>query len=272
MWRGVGSQSACFPWSTPGEPPGGEAAGGVVQLYPTRPAWSTINPMEGGEGEDWYRVTSGTVLIGASHSCCLPYYRGGGKGLVGRRGSGRAWPLSYGRRGHLARRASSTLTRDSSVLTDFYFHSSILSLEMTLPLSLYLLLYLSLLLSLHLIVQSLQAHFILTISHWSSGLTLCFPSQGTWVQIPWGVLLWNRDSPVSVVLLLYHLIMWADQIMSRSVLPGIDPGYYLSSPDTKVIYKNIWCTAVTMSADFPLLQNVWIAVLAIRIWRVLTQY
>jgi hypothetical protein len=25
----------------------------------------------------------------------------------------------------------------------------------------------------------------LTMSHWSSGLTLCFPSQGTWVQIPW---------------------------------------------------------------------------------------
>ncbi len=37
------------------------------------------------------------------------------------------------------------------------------------------------------------------MSHWSSGLTLCFPSQGTRVQIPWGVLKWNRDSPVSVV-------------------------------------------------------------------------
>jgi hypothetical protein len=27
---------------------------------------------------------------------------------------------------------------------------------------------------------------------------VCFPSQGTQVQIPWGVLMWNRDSPVSV--------------------------------------------------------------------------
>ena len=33
-------------------------------------------------------------------------------------------------------------------------------------------------------VESLQSHFILTMSHWSSGLTLCFPSQGTWVGCP----------------------------------------------------------------------------------------
>ncbi len=50
-------------------------------------------------------------------------------------------------------------------------------------------------------VESLQSHFILTMSHYSSGLPVCFPSQGTQVQIPWGVLRWNRDSPVSVVLL-----------------------------------------------------------------------
>ncbi len=48
-------------------------------------------------------------------------------------------------------------------------------------------------------VESLQYHFLLTMSHWSSGLPVCFPSQGTRVQIPWGVLMWNRDSPVSVV-------------------------------------------------------------------------
>ncbi len=34
-------------------------------------------------------------------------------------------------------------------------------------------------------VESLQSHFILTTSHWSSGLPICFPSQGTWVQNPW---------------------------------------------------------------------------------------
>jgi hypothetical protein len=40
--------------------------------------------------------------------------------------------------------------------------------------------------------------------HWSSGLPVCFPSQGTWVQIPWGVLMWNWDSPDSVVSLQYY--------------------------------------------------------------------
>ncbi len=43
-------------------------------------------------------------------------------------------------------------------------------------------------------VESLQSHFILTMSHWSSGLPVCFPSQGTQVQIPWGVLVCNRVS------------------------------------------------------------------------------
>jgi hypothetical protein len=37
-------------------------------------------------------------------------------------------------------------------------------------------------------VEILQSHFILTMSHWSSGLPICFPSQGTRVQIPWGAL------------------------------------------------------------------------------------
>ncbi len=35
-------------------------------------------------------------------------------------------------------------------------------------------------------VESLQSHFILTMSHWSSGLPVYFPSQGTQVHIPWG--------------------------------------------------------------------------------------
>jgi hypothetical protein len=51
------------------------------------------------------------------------------------------------------------------------------------------------------VVESLQSHSSLTMSHWSSGLTLCFPSQGTWVQIYRGGIKWYRDSPVSNVLL-----------------------------------------------------------------------
>jgi hypothetical protein len=59
-------------------------------------------------------------------------------------------------------------------------------------------------------VESLQSHFIPTMSHWSSGLPVCFPSQGTRVQIPWGVLMWNRDSPVRIVSLqvLYYTAYW----------------------------------------------------------------
>jgi hypothetical protein len=40
--------------------------------------------------------------------------------------------------------------------------------------------------SLYDIVESLQSHFNLTMSHWSSGLPVSFPSQGTWVQNHWG--------------------------------------------------------------------------------------
>jgi hypothetical protein len=47
--------------------------------------------------------------------------------------------------------------------------------------------------------QQSQSHFILTMSHWSSGLPVCFPLQGTQVQIPWGVLMWFRDFPVRIV-------------------------------------------------------------------------
>jgi hypothetical protein len=35
-------------------------------------------------------------------------------------------------------------------------------------------------------VESLQSHMILTMFHWSSGLPICFPPQGTQVQIPSG--------------------------------------------------------------------------------------
>jgi hypothetical protein len=51
------------------------------------------------------------------------------------------------------------------------------------------------------LVESLQSHCIYTQFHWSSGPPVCFPSWGTQVQSPGGVLKWNRDSPVSIVLL-----------------------------------------------------------------------
>jgi hypothetical protein len=48
-------------------------------------------------------------------------------------------------------------------------------------------------------VESLQSHLNLTMSHWSSGLPVCFPSWGTQVQFPKGYLCETRISPVSVV-------------------------------------------------------------------------
>jgi hypothetical protein len=37
-------------------------------------------------------------------------------------------------------------------------------------------------------VENLPSHFIHTMSHWSSGLPVCFPSRGTRVQYPGGYL------------------------------------------------------------------------------------
>jgi hypothetical protein len=48
-------------------------------------------------------------------------------------------------------------------------------------------------------VESLQSHCIHTQFHWSSGPPVSFPSWGTQLQSPGGVLLWNQDSPVSIV-------------------------------------------------------------------------
>ncbi len=48
------------------------------------------------------------------------------------------------------------------------------------------------------IVESLQSHMILTMSHWSSGLTCLLPATRVTGSNPLGVLMWNRDSLVSV--------------------------------------------------------------------------
>jgi hypothetical protein len=68
------------------------------------------------------------------------------------------------------------------------------------------------------IVETLQSHMILTMSHWSSGLPVYFPPQGTQVQIPWGVLMWNRDSPVSVVSLQYYTIYRRMNLRNKELL------------------------------------------------------
>ncbi len=47
-------------------------------------------------------------------------------------------------------------------------------------------------------VESLQSHMILTMSHWSSGLTCLLPATRVTGSNPLGGLMWNRDSPVSL--------------------------------------------------------------------------
>jgi hypothetical protein len=47
-------------------------------------------------------------------------------------------------------------------------------------------------------MESLQSHCIHTQFNWSSGPPVRFPSWGTLVQSP-GVLMWNRDSPITIV-------------------------------------------------------------------------
>ncbi len=44
------------------------------------------------------------------------------------------------------------------------------------------------------VLESLPSHSIHTQFHLSSGPPVCFPSWGTRVQSPGGVLMWNRDS------------------------------------------------------------------------------
>ncbi len=56
-------------------------------------------------------------------------------------------------------------------------------------------------------VESLQSHCIHTMSHWSSGLPRLLPVMRDPGSIPKGVLLWNWDSPVSIVSLRYPVVV-----------------------------------------------------------------
>jgi hypothetical protein len=81
----------------------------------------------------------------------------------------------------------------------------------------------------------MQSHFILTMSHWSSGLPVCFPSQGTQVQNPRGVLMWNRDSPVSDVSL-------------QPAIQLVAPPWKISQQDVKEYMKSLGRVCCTIFA------------------------
>ncbi len=98
-------------------------------------------------------------------------------------------------------------------------------------------------------VESLQSHFILTMSHWSSGLTLCFPSRGTWVQIPWGVLMWNWDSPGSAVSL--HWWPWRDWSSWGRLHPKPSLGPCANNVIIPLDLTQLSCPGFTLAAGLP---------------------
>ncbi len=96
-------------------------------------------------------------------------------------------------------------------------------------------------------VDSLQSHFILTMSHWSSGLPVCFLSQGTWIQIPWGVLMWNRDSSVSFV----SLHWWPRCDWSLWPQPELSLGPCNDNVIIPLILTQLSCPGFTLAAGLP---------------------
>jgi hypothetical protein len=91
------------------------------------------------------------------------------------------------------------------------------------------------------------------MSHWSSGLPVCFPSQGTQVQIPRGVLMWNRDSPDSVVSL--HWWPWRVDHHCGLVWGGPRPEPSLGPRADNVIIPldltKLSCPGFTLAAGLP---------------------
>jgi hypothetical protein len=89
---------------------------------------------------------------------------------------------------------------------------------------------------------------ILTMSHWSSGLPVCFPSQETQVQIPRGVLVWNRDSPVSV----NSLHWWPRRDWSSTELcPQLSLGTRADNVTVPLDLTQLSCPGFTLAAGLP---------------------
>jgi hypothetical protein len=84
------------------------------------------------------------------------------------------------------------------------------------------------------------------MSHWSSRLPVCFPTWGTLVQIPRGVLMWNQDSPVSVV----SVHCWPDVIRSLALLPC--SGCFTRLRTDNVKSQRLRRTSVSASLGFAL--------------------
>ncbi len=102
-------------------------------------------------------------------------------------------------------------------------------------------------------VESLQSHFILTMSHWSSGLPVCFPSRGTQVQIPWG----DLCETGILLLALSRYISYPDVIDHHCslVCGGLCPKLSLGPRTDSVIIPldltQLFCPGFTLAAGPP---------------------
>jgi hypothetical protein len=90
------------------------------------------------------------------------------------------------------------------------------------------------------------------MSHWSSGLPVCFPSQGTRVQIPWGAL-----CETGILLVLSHYIGDPDMIdhFCGLVWGGLRPEPSLASRTDNVIIPldltQLSCPSFMLAASLP---------------------
>jgi hypothetical protein len=97
-------------------------------------------------------------------------------------------------------------------------------------------------------VESLQSHMILTMSHWSSGLTCLLPSTRVTGSNPLGGLMWNRDSPVSVV----SLHWWPRRDWSSTGLrPQLSLGPHIDNVTVPLDLTQPSCPGFTLAAGLP---------------------
>ncbi len=97
-------------------------------------------------------------------------------------------------------------------------------------------------------VESLQSRMILTMSHWSSGLTCLLPATRVTGSNPLGGLMWNWDSPVSVVLQQWW--PWSDW-SSTGLRPQLSLGPRADNVTVPLDLTQPSCPGFTLAAGLP---------------------
>ncbi len=98
----------------------------------------------------------------------------------------------------------------------------------------------------HHIVESLQSHMILTMSHCSSGLTCLLPATRVTGSNPLGGLMWNRDSPVSIVSL--HWWPWRNWSSTGLRPKQLSLGPRADNVTVPLDFTQLFCPGFTLAA------------------------